>query len=393
MDEATAELIYRLQLEDLEEAKQMSKGKGKENESIPDAELALQLQQEELEREARVRADRRMAASIGRAVQDDGANIAIMAGEESRATGDRAMACRLGGQTAQPHPQMRVLDVDDDILSRLDAFSIDDTANDDSSAPSPTGSEAGESSAWAAGRRLGPPSDLKRQCVSCLETKHGIQYSETNRFSPFAVAAKTSSCLLYTITWAPISHAGWKRRPLSMAPPIGPTAIQPHAPLSSILATSADRQELAPSNIARARRAFYARELPMMETARREMMGLNKHVSWLRRTDGSNVSSAVVAINSVICVEPDGRLVDASTSIQIGYSNEHSKSLIDLSLGAHPLPSRPIGRKESTRSQGTSATAMTVSTGAIGERLTGGSNAKSVATGCMHSFWSAPTAC
>ncbi|KAI4200377.1 MAG: hypothetical protein LQ346_002387 [Caloplaca aetnensis] len=175
MDEATAELIYRLQLDDLEEAKQMSKGKGREHDSVPDAELALQLQQEELEREARVRADHRMATSIGRAVQDDGANIAIMAGEESRAAGDRAMACRLGGQTARPHPQMRVLDVDDDILSRLDAFSIDDTANYDSSAPSPTGSEAGESSAWAAGRRLRPSSDLKRQCVSCLVMKHVIQ--------------------------------------------------------------------------------------------------------------------------------------------------------------------------------------------------------------------------
>lgn len=175
MDEATADLIYQLQMTDIEEARQKSKGKGRENESLPDAELAFQLQQEELEREAIERADHRMAASIARAVQDDGANITIMAGEESRAAGDREMACRLGGQTAQPHPQNLVLDVDDDILSRLDAFSIDNTGNYNSSAPSPSGSEAGESSAWAAGRRLPPSSDLKRQCASCLETKHGVQ--------------------------------------------------------------------------------------------------------------------------------------------------------------------------------------------------------------------------
>ncbi len=102
IDEATAELIYQLQSEDIEKAKQNFKGKGKENDDLPDSELALQLQGQELEREARERADHRMAASIGRAVYEDGANIAIMAGEESRAADDRAIACRLGGQTTRP---------------------------------------------------------------------------------------------------------------------------------------------------------------------------------------------------------------------------------------------------------------------------------------------------
>ncbi|KAL8930949.1 MAG: hypothetical protein Q9208_000050 [Pyrenodesmia sp. 3 TL-2023] len=239
---------------DIEEARQKSKGKGRESESVPDAELAFQLQQEELEREAIERADQRMAASIGRAVQDDGANITIMAGEESRAAADRQMACRLGGQIAQPHPQMRVLDVDDDILSKLDAFSIDDTGDYNSSAPSPSGSEAGESSAWAAGRRARPSSHVKRQC-------------------------------------------------------------------------------------------------------------------------------AVAAINSVICVEQDGSLVDAYISKKIGYCNGPSKLLIGLHQGVHRLAPRLTGRKESTRSRGTSVTATTVSIGAGGKRLRGGPSARNVATG------------
>ncbi|KAL8754115.1 MAG: hypothetical protein Q9184_005218 [Pyrenodesmia sp. 2 TL-2023] len=290
MDEATAYLIYQLQMADIEEARQKSKGKGRENEIPPDAELAIQLQQEELEREATERADHRMAVSIGRAVQDDGANITIMVGEESRAAGDREMACRLGGQTAQPHPQMRVLDVDDDILSRLDAFSLDDIGNYNSSAPSPSGSEAGESSAWAAGRRPRPSSDLKRECVACLKTKHGVQAPCGDHYCR-QCTVRLFTDLLQDESLFPVRCCR-QDIPLSLV----------HHFLGSDLARQVEKKAI-------------------------------------------------------------------------------EKSLIDLFRGAHPLPPRLIGRKESTRSQGTSVTAMTVSTGAGGRRLTGGPSARNAGTG------------
>ncbi|KAL8654559.1 MAG: hypothetical protein Q9210_001431 [Variospora velana] len=134
MDEASAELISQLLLEDMEEIRRRSKGKGKEGDEISDADLALQLQHQEYKREAMGRADRRMALSHQRAVQDDGASVMVQAEEERSSAADREMACQLGGQSVLPHPQAAFIppasfiDINDDILARMNALNFDNAS-------------------------------------------------------------------------------------------------------------------------------------------------------------------------------------------------------------------------------------------------------------------------
>lgn len=182
IDEATVELILQLQLEDIEDTKRTSKGKGREDDRFSDAEIALQLQQEEFERAFTESGDRRMAESIRRAVLDDGAHIAVLAGEEIRAAGDRQMACLLSGQTPQPNPQAPILDTDDELLSKLSSFNIEDADEDDCHEPSSAAGEAGESSAWGAARRPQKVDVPRSQCDSCTDMKHTVQMPCKHRY-------------------------------------------------------------------------------------------------------------------------------------------------------------------------------------------------------------------
>ncbi|KAI9872226.1 MAG: hypothetical protein M1830_001896 [Pleopsidium flavum] len=100
MDEETTNLILSLQMDDL--AALLSKRKGRAAEgSAPgtDEELAIELQRTELEDQQVLLADIRMVWSVSRAVQDDGATVAILAAEERSSSQDRDMACRLSDQT------------------------------------------------------------------------------------------------------------------------------------------------------------------------------------------------------------------------------------------------------------------------------------------------------
>lgn len=175
MDEATENLILQLQLEDIEEERDRSKGKARKDDEIADADLALQVQEEEFKHTITIRSDYRMAQSIGRAVTDDAVNIAVLAGEERRAAADREMACRLSGQTARPDPQTSILDTDDDVLSRLSALNIDVATGEESQESSSSPGEAGESSAWATGRRPQRLNGPKNKCDTCMDMKHTVQ--------------------------------------------------------------------------------------------------------------------------------------------------------------------------------------------------------------------------
>ncbi|KAL8956404.1 MAG: hypothetical protein Q9193_006077 [Seirophora villosa] len=175
MDEASAELVSQLLLEDMEETQRRWKGKGREGGEISDADLALQLQHQEYEREAMERADHRMAVSHQRAVQDDGASVTVQAGEERITAADREMACRLGGFTARPHPQASFVDTDDDILARMTALNFGNASGDESPGSSSPAGEAGESSTWAADRRPPPASNGKNVCNTCMDIKHTVR--------------------------------------------------------------------------------------------------------------------------------------------------------------------------------------------------------------------------
>lgn len=176
MDDETAEVIFTIQLQDLEEVMSKSKGKGRENDVLSDMDLALQLQQEELEQAAGLLNDRRMAQSIHRAVQDDGASIVILASEENTAAADRDIACRLGGQIPQTAPQRHNISADDETLSRFSAYNVNDGSDDDQELSMDIcESNEAEGSAWAASRSMRQPGDQHQPCVSCHEVKEIIE--------------------------------------------------------------------------------------------------------------------------------------------------------------------------------------------------------------------------
>ena len=176
MDDETADLMLALHLQDLEDARSTTKGKGRVGDEASDADLALQLQQEEFEQATVQMTDHRMARSIHRAVQDDGASIVILASQENREATDRDMACRLSGQTPQTALQLHDLAADEDTISRFSAFNIeDDSEEDTASSGSSSESNEAEGSSWAASRKPKRSESHQRQCVSCREYKKVVE--------------------------------------------------------------------------------------------------------------------------------------------------------------------------------------------------------------------------
>lgn len=180
MDEDTTALILKLQIEDLESLISKRKGKGKAAEaSTPsDGELSIELQRHELQKVETFLADNRMARSIGRAVEDDGASIVILTAEERRSTQDRELACRLSGQPASAVLKGPDCRTDNNVLSRFGSLNIcqDDDAVScyNESVISFTGVETGESSSWAATRKITQRKG-QHECVACSELRETIQ--------------------------------------------------------------------------------------------------------------------------------------------------------------------------------------------------------------------------
>lgn len=167
-----AETMIGLQLEDLNEQLSLRKGKSPETQQLSDEDLAFQIQQEEFERTLTELADIRMAHSIGRAVQDDGASIVILQGEESRAAADREMACDLGGEIAESMPFLLNLRTDNDSLSFYSALNVDDDDGHDNNTTFT--SVVAESSTLAASRH-GRHLDNRHECVACNEESEVVQ--------------------------------------------------------------------------------------------------------------------------------------------------------------------------------------------------------------------------
>ncbi len=176
MDDEIAEVILIIQLQDLKEVMSRSRGKGRESDVLSDMDLALQFQQEELAQAAGIVNDRRMAQSIYRAVQDDGASLVILASEENTAAADRDMACRLGGQTPQRALRLHNISADDETLSRFSAYNVDDGSDDDHAhSMDICERDEAEGSAWATSRSMRQPEVQQQSCVSCHEIKEAVQ--------------------------------------------------------------------------------------------------------------------------------------------------------------------------------------------------------------------------
>lgn len=117
-------MILQLQLEDIRDLEQRCKGKEKEGE-ITDADLARKVYEEDLMAMGHVLGDRRMARSVGAAVQMDGQTLTSHQAVEMRATEDRRVAFRLDGRAApsstEPPPNA---EYDDDFISKLGALYV-----------------------------------------------------------------------------------------------------------------------------------------------------------------------------------------------------------------------------------------------------------------------------
>lgn len=128
MDEATAALIFRLQIEDSEELRETFEGKGKGREGeIPDALLALQLHTEDLNRNSTLITDRLMARSIAQACRIDGVVLTNIILQDHDCAGDREVACKLSG-VAPPAPiepwTVSSDFLDEELLKKLNALYV-----------------------------------------------------------------------------------------------------------------------------------------------------------------------------------------------------------------------------------------------------------------------------
>ncbi|KAI9741310.1 MAG: hypothetical protein M1834_003027 [Cirrosporium novae-zelandiae] len=174
-DDDSAEFILQLQLEDIQQMTQCSKGKSREGE-VSDAEVALNLFKQSLETCQEILADRRMTRSIANAVQNDGQVVSELFAEEERAVRDRDYALQLNGSTVRSRRLNEPIkeDIDDTILSKFAAIYVSDQITEDffENPPKPTinqeATERGEPSSFSKNRRDHGPD---HRCEACQELK------------------------------------------------------------------------------------------------------------------------------------------------------------------------------------------------------------------------------
>ncbi|KAJ9224086.1 hypothetical protein DTO169C6_3706 [Paecilomyces variotii] len=175
MDQATADLLIQLQLEDTGLYFETSKGKSRD---LTDEELAFQLQSEELTGVSQFLFDRRMALSFAAAVQADGQILVENSVEEERVAKDRDIARRWRendrfAATEEVQSSQDSTALDDETLDKLQVLYVSgpEPFYDDTNSIEPASSEA-ESSSWAEKRNRQPSSlasSRLRRCVACRE--------------------------------------------------------------------------------------------------------------------------------------------------------------------------------------------------------------------------------
>ena len=177
-DDETAALIFKPQLEDIDELLEKAKVKEKDKEgSATDQELALQLERAQLERNFMSLLDRSMSKSIARAILHDADLIAHMQMQETQADVDRDIALRFAGVNgeaqsdvaSQPPPPPVSGSLDDDwCIEKLSAIRHETPREDGhhNALVKRVGlilpDQNGESSTWAATRKV-----ESRRCVIC----------------------------------------------------------------------------------------------------------------------------------------------------------------------------------------------------------------------------------
>jgi hypothetical protein len=170
-DDATLELIVRMQQEDVEYLKANAKGKQREDE-MNDEDIALQFYLQELSKVGVFASDRTTARSIQSAVVTDSDAICRHIEEETTAARDHAMAVALsqGAEAPSVEPEQPVT-YEDELVQKLSHIylSVDSTEDSDAEGDGDSDGDetvvAAESSSWAASRKHREPPE--HECMAC----------------------------------------------------------------------------------------------------------------------------------------------------------------------------------------------------------------------------------
>lgn len=170
IDLETADLILKLQLEDVQDLRKYSKDKNRDGE-LSDAQIALTVFEQNLECILCNVSDRRMTQSIANAVQTDGELISSAVREEEMSCEDHAAAHRMNGSNVTCAVQLQAGLLDYKILSKLAGKYISEEAGFSLYKNNADSESQAESSAGAS-FHSGPTNDLRQvQCIGCTETK------------------------------------------------------------------------------------------------------------------------------------------------------------------------------------------------------------------------------
>lgn len=171
LDEQTAELIIRLQLQDIDACFSSSKGKGRENE-ISDQSLALQVQAQELRSVASLCRDKRMARSIAKAVYADEKLLAAAVSQEDIERRDHEIASQLNNglapsTTCRPKSDNEAQSFEDELIDKLGIIYM--SGADSAEEGSWYQEETGKAESSSQGARTTDRSSLSRRCEACRE--------------------------------------------------------------------------------------------------------------------------------------------------------------------------------------------------------------------------------
>ncbi|KAJ5584347.1 uncharacterized protein N7459_004147 [Penicillium hispanicum] len=168
MDQASAHLILQLLQGDVEDALAFSKMEGREG-PLSDQDLALNEWKRELNNEHTVSSDQAMAASIAKAVQDDGVTISLLIQEEKRAYADRCTALQMAEPDELPPQDVQSANIES--MKQMDQITKGPSYNPmrDLAMFSDLAIEDDEAESSTRAARRGTRSRGQRECTLCTE--------------------------------------------------------------------------------------------------------------------------------------------------------------------------------------------------------------------------------
>jgi hypothetical protein len=174
VDKDSLDLIIELQLADIRNLAEASKGKGRENE-IADRDCAAEFYRQDLENLRSQLFDRRLTQSIASAVHSDGDLIFQAVHEEEVKSGGRVLAHRSNGTKVTSPTDLPPKFLDGEVLAGLAGLYVSESIGKELCARQDLcdddGDGGAESSTSAAKRKRSGSRKLNLQCEACQDSK------------------------------------------------------------------------------------------------------------------------------------------------------------------------------------------------------------------------------